>query len=1036
MPEDSTEGDEFSFSRRDVMISGLAVAFGASQRVVAAETEQTSERWEISISGSRPEILPVDTDGDGVSEVAVSDIDRYGPTRPYGLVDKDGNWIWSKNSSGKTVPTATGDVDGDGNPEVIFRDNAGDNWFRPYTHGGDYLWSNRLGDWPDPGTTIDFDDDGKDEVLGVSNRFGYLGFWDDDGSTLWNTRSGQNVEHVLGFEQVTEGDIPELLTHLGESNGQPRKGLQLVTKSGSGTEQVWSYGPKERTTASFATLPDTSSPSILVAYPNSGEVHAVTSEGEKLWSVSTDVTTNRNLIEFVDINGDGYTDTVLCSGEKIRIVDGSSQEKTEISFNESIRDLEKYRDNQLAVLTDNQAAVIDLEGESLVSSSVDIGDPRQIATAQFTSGDPSLVCCGDSRIVALDATVPESESGNITIEDLRLVQTVENTRYDEQEKFETYDKNQIKDAAFFYEDPPSLIAEKATALVFDISGSPSASNLPDEVEFELKVGTDTYTVQFGKYVIENAAKDQNTLLEFAGYADDLSNYPTFELDPDISTIEVNLKIPDSDTSQETEVNRDIVEMPDLNVGFAGIQGDDVAYSGLSETEYDEFVKEVADLFQSMYPTRRVNIVKSVLSKRYHSGSLNPNDEDKTNLNNGDAVRDIIEDAITDSFSWAGSTIDDDSFADIFSIVNGNRTDETTAEEIDSIDVAIGVVPDDYFDEVSGDSGTGGIHYSGTSIQPPSAALVEIRSPSTAPHEAGHHLLGPEFYPSTFAQSNGADTAHANENLRSTKYDLSLSSFESETASPSYMSYGDDEWMDIIAYDEMISDDMSADPPLGKDWDPVDRLFAMFEVTEDGLETVSESMTQQLPATDVQETDVIATVRGVDGEVVSERGFERGVIPDVEGKESETSENIVFGTVPFPEEAVVVDVSAPKPGNEDTETISTTVNPYVDIVQETIFAIPQNAVSIDYDGFKNSISNRLDTADRHISEHRYRSAASVLENVKKKIKEHVESGYDTAPSRVRPKSEIIAMLEFRIDRLYRLAKEGNSQNENKGNGKGK
>jgi len=407
-----------TISRRDVLLTSLAVSVGASQSASAATPVTISQRWSISFSNDRPNIKTADTNGDGFTEVAVGDISENNGTDPYGIIDKDGNWVWQSQSGGRTVPTAVGDVNGDGNSEVIFRDNGNEDWYRPYTHTGDYLWSKKLPDLPDRGAALDFDGDGKAEILGVSHYDGYLNVWDNDGSSLWNHQSTEYVSRVLGFQQVTGSDMPELLTHIGETAGAPRTGLQLVSKDGGGIKQLWSYGPNERTISSFATLPNTPTPAILVSYPNTKEVHAVDNEGNLLWKTSVKLSQSSFSAKYFDLNGDGYTDAIIWAGDQIRIINGQSQSKTSIGFEQSIHEVAKYQNDQLAVLGTDQVAIVNRDGTTTASTSVDIGTPRGIAIAQFTSNKPSILCHGTDSLVAFDIkkSTNTAPSASFTVE--------------------------------------------------------------------------------------------------------------------------------------------------------------------------------------------------------------------------------------------------------------------------------------------------------------------------------------------------------------------------------------------------------------------------------------------------------------------------------------------------------------------------------------------------------------------------------------------------------------------------------------------
>lgn len=643
-------------------------------------------------------------------------------------------------------------------------------------------------------------------------------------------------------------------------------------------------------------------------------------------------------------------------------------------------------------------------------------------------------------------TDPPSSSLDLEFKNLRLVQTVENTRYDANNQFDTYDESQIDDATQFFDDPDSFVADKMAAVVFDVEGSPSTSNLPSDVEFEVRVGNNTGSVTLSRDdIVIPATQSQNTLLGLANDENVASNFPTFELEADASSVQVTLKNADTTISQQSGISRDIVDMPNLNVGFVGIQGDNVAYGGLNESDYDSFVDEAAQQFQSLYPTHRVNVVVADLSERYVSGVLNqPNRQpgnrtdqavNNTHTTNGNDARDVIEDAITDSFTWGGLAPDDDSFANAFSIINGQKDTSLSLDDVNNVDFVVGVVPNDYFDEVSGAAASSGIHYSGGIFQPPAAGLVEIRSPSSAPHEGGHHFHGHDFYAQAIAQNNGNDIAHADDNLRSTKYNIKGGLFTSETAAPSYMSYGADEWMDTLAYNELLDDNISPTPGIGIDFEILEGLFALGEVTTDGIDIQNQSLVQNRSVTDAPDSDVVATVYGPGDDVLEERNFARGVTPAADGGgDFAPSNNTIFGTISLPDDGAYIEIVAPSPEENSSGTVSTTLNPYVDSLREALFAIPEEYIKNAYQGYTQSITNMLETVDRHVQNHRYRPAANVLEGVDNIVQEQVRSGYDTAPDDVLPKDTIRSMISFRVDRLRRLSREYSDNGASQGRGK--
>lgn len=116
--------------------------------------DDSSELWSIPLEyTSGTNIKIADTDDDGVDEVAIASTDSFGPSN-YGIV-KQGDWLWEENSSASVQADTSGDVNGDGEPEIIFKAKVSPVWVRPYTHEGDLLWSGDLGGWVDDTAPID-----------------------------------------------------------------------------------------------------------------------------------------------------------------------------------------------------------------------------------------------------------------------------------------------------------------------------------------------------------------------------------------------------------------------------------------------------------------------------------------------------------------------------------------------------------------------------------------------------------------------------------------------------------------------------------------------------------------------------------------------------------------------------------------------------------------------------------------------------------------------------------------------------------------
>jgi len=121
--------------------------------------------------------------------------------------------------------------------------------------------------------------------------------------------------------------------------------------------------------------------------------------------------------------------------------------------------------------------------------------------------------------------------------------------------------------------------------------------------------------------------------------------------------------------------------------------------------------------------------------------------------------------------------------------------------------------------------------------------------------------------------------------------------------------------------------------------------------------------------------------------------------------------------------IVLKYGGPR-GTQQIDEININGRQQVDLetVDEAIFSIPEAAVSINYNGFKNSIKNRLNAVDRHLSRQRYQPAVNILDSVDSMIVQHVNSGYDTTSAGVRSKSQVRRLLQSFRDRVKELSEE--------------
>ena len=208
-----------------------------------------------------------------------------------------------------------------------------------------------------------------------------------------------------------------------------------------------------------------------------------------------------------------------------------------------------------------------------------VGSGTVIASIQ-TLEWPFVTANGTEQVLRNELEYAFDSNPDIEITDVRLVQTTENT-YTDRDRYDTYDQSTLEANLVeeqFVGDPDSLVADRVSAVVFDLEGNPTADNLPEDVTFTLTVGNDTTAITLDRDdVVIPATAEGNTLLGVAedeGVASDIATVP---LDSDFDSVSVTLANTDYFMRVEEEIDRDIVEMPELNIGFVGVQEDQRNY---------------------------------------------------------------------------------------------------------------------------------------------------------------------------------------------------------------------------------------------------------------------------------------------------------------------------------------------------------------------------------------------------------------------------------------------------------------------------
>ncbi|WP_157533153.1 FG-GAP-like repeat-containing protein, partial [Haloferax profundi] len=356
-----------------------------------------TERWSVDLNRGNTRIATADTDGDGYDEVLAGDYDSYGPSTA-GVIE-NGQWVWNESFSGAVTPISTGDVTGDGKTEAIFKSKVSGNWIRPYTHNGDTHWSKTLSDWPDTVETGDYDHDGKTEVVGSSATQEYVTLWQDDGSTVVETQAtGDRGEVLHGLADVDGDSTPEILSSEKTSSGSWSVGVQLMTVSNGNLNTEWSFAANTDVDSELAQLTPDQGPEILVAERSTGTVHAIDGDGSVIWNVST-AASNVRLSAF-DVVGGATPDAVLWGEKSIYIVDGATQEVTEISTGDTITGVSDYGSTGLVYSNDSSFTIVTPDNQQIAQQHVGASIVRLHTANEAGNQRPEVIVGTASNITS------------------------------------------------------------------------------------------------------------------------------------------------------------------------------------------------------------------------------------------------------------------------------------------------------------------------------------------------------------------------------------------------------------------------------------------------------------------------------------------------------------------------------------------------------------------------------------------------------------------------------------------------------------
>jgi hypothetical protein len=319
-----------------------------------------------------------DVNGDGADEVAVASTKLEERTR-FGVVES-GEWSWCVDIGAAVHAATSGEINGNGDDEVIFRSKFNGSWVRPYAHpsaehracplgsNSQYIWHGQMKGWPDQAVTTDFDEDGRAEVVAVSNDKGVLTVWDDDGTTLWEAENSTHVEGLLGLKDVVSDPTPELLTHAprGDGRGMSRNGLQLVRRAEEGgVTQVWKYRSEGPFVADFVDQQVTGPADVIAVSLETGRVHGVDGRnGTTQWTEPTGLrrATDAGIIQ----SGHAAPSVVIWRGATLHRFDTVEKTVTEQTFNTDVRMVHSFTGG-LVIVTNESIEIVNHELETITS---------------------------------------------------------------------------------------------------------------------------------------------------------------------------------------------------------------------------------------------------------------------------------------------------------------------------------------------------------------------------------------------------------------------------------------------------------------------------------------------------------------------------------------------------------------------------------------------------------------------------------------------------------------------------------------------
>lgn len=412
------------------------------------------------------------------------------------------------------------------------------------------------------------------------------------------------------------------------------------------------------------------------------------------------------------------------------------------------------------------------------------------------------------------------------IENLRLVQTVENTRYVDPDSDLSghYDGTPVADALVPDESHDAVpwtapeadfVAQRAVAPVFDVT--PSDPEEQPNLSLTARLVGDHGTVREERTTLDAAAirgelsAAHRVRLQERGVVEDgpapllesirddpdrvEGEYPTLPAASGVD-VEVELDGPglEEPITETLAVDSDRVRAGRrFSIGFVPFETTTLTGTGTYTFDDDapattDFAKNAARRLNAMFPTVGIDIAVV-------TGSL-----DGPTANDPRAFRNVVRRAES---TFAGSLDDAQTF-------HVSPDGELSERAVHSVDAAVAVVPQDGFFGGGalgslGDEQTRGLFPRSTIGDDPiaDAVIVEIDRERTVAHELVHLFAGEIYDDITDVTALFGPSNHAPSAVTSTGFDLQNGEFEFVPGARSLMEPGTGRWIDAVAYQELI-----------------------------------------------------------------------------------------------------------------------------------------------------------------------------------------------------------------------------------------